>query len=84
MYISFGGRSDVSIVFMTSICWASDNPRQLDNGLTSSVKADTMANDRAPWLLRQTTHIHDWTGHFSFWIKSSISKIRILVQIHFI
>jgi hypothetical protein len=36
---------------MTSICWASDHPRQLNNGLTSSVKGDTMPNDWASWLL---------------------------------
>jgi hypothetical protein len=26
-----------------------------------------------------TTHIHDWTRHFSFWIKNSMSKLFILV-----
>jgi hypothetical protein len=46
----------------------------LNNGLTSSVKADTMLNDWVSWLLRKMTHIHNWTGHFSFWIKSYNQK----------
>jgi hypothetical protein len=70
MCISFRGRLSISIFLMASICWASDNPGQLYNGLTNSVKADTTPNDGASWILQQTTHIHDWTGHFSFWIKS--------------
>jgi hypothetical protein len=78
MCISFRGRS--SVFMMTSICWASDNPGQLNNGLTSSVKADMIPNDWVSWLLQHTTHIHDWIGHFSFWIKNDISKLLILVQ----
>jgi hypothetical protein len=84
MCISFGGRSDVSIVSITSICWTLGNPEQWNNDLASSVKADAMPNDWAPRLLQQTTHIHNWTRHFSFWIKNYISKILILVQNHWI
>jgi hypothetical protein len=58
---------------MTSICWASDNPGQLNNGLMSSVKADMIPNGWASWHLQQTTHIHDWTGRFH-------SESRVIYQ----
>jgi hypothetical protein len=44
------------------------------------VRADTMQNDRTSWFFQQTIHIHDYTGHVSFWIKSYLVKTRILVQ----
>jgi hypothetical protein len=52
MCMSFRGKSGVSIFLTTSICWISDNPGQLNNGLTSLVKADTMPNDWPFWLLQ--------------------------------
>jgi hypothetical protein len=51
MCISFEGRSGVSIFSMKSICWASGNPGQLDNGLMSWVKVDMMPNDWTSWVL---------------------------------
>jgi hypothetical protein len=70
MWISFGGRSDVSIFSMKSTYWGSDNPRQLDNGLMSWVKADTMPNDWASWVL----HCCKW---WLIWFMS-----LLVAQIH--
>jgi hypothetical protein len=61
MCTSFGGSSGTSIFLMTSICWTLDNPGQSNNGLTSSMKVDTMPNDWASWFVQQITHIHVWT-----------------------
>jgi hypothetical protein len=45
---------------MKSICWASDNPDQLDSGFMSSVKADAMLNDCASWFLQQKKVTDGW------------------------
>jgi hypothetical protein len=46
------------------------------------VKPPIDQRDSHPEGRSATTHIHNWTGHFSFWIKSCILKIFVPAHNH--